>query len=67
MRAIAVGSITSDLRIDVRPALLSTLEGLESEDAIEITRGLAPGDTVLVDGHLTLAHGAPVRVNLVGE
>jgi len=38
--------------------------GLESEDAIEITSGVAPGDIVLVDGHLTLAHGAPVRVTL---
>ena len=25
---------------------------------------IAPGDTVLVDGHLTLAHGAPVKVSL---
>ena len=39
--------------------------GLESEDAIEITSGVAAGDIVLVDGHLTLAHGAPVRVTLV--
>ena len=38
--------------------------GLESDDRIEITSGVAPGDTVLVDGHLTLAHGAPIRVTL---
>jgi RND family efflux transporter MFP subunit len=38
--------------------------GLESEHAVEITSGVAPGDVVLVDGHLTLAHGAPVRVTL---
>jgi RND family efflux transporter MFP subunit len=41
--------------------------GLESETMIEITRGLAPGDTVLVDGHLTLAHAAPVSVTIVEE
>lgn len=39
--------------------------GVESEHAIEITAGVAAGDTVLVDGHLTLAHGAPVRVALI--
>ncbi len=39
--------------------------GLETDDRIEITSGIAPGDTVLVDGHLTLAHGAPVSVSLV--
>lgn len=38
--------------------------GLESESTIEITSGLESGDTVLVGGHLTLAHGAPVRVLL---
>lgn len=41
--------------------------GLESETRVEITRGLSPGDSVLVDGHLTLAHGAPVHVKLVEE
>lgn len=38
--------------------------GLESRDRIEIVSGLAPGDTVLVAGHLTLAHGAPVKVRI---
>ena len=38
--------------------------GMESEKLIEITAGIAPGDTVLVGGHLTLAHGAPVRLRL---
>jgi len=38
--------------------------GLGNEHEVEITSGLAPGDTVLVDGHLTLAHGAPIRVRL---
>jgi RND family efflux transporter MFP subunit len=38
--------------------------GLESDDRIEILSGVAPGDTVLVDGHLTLAHGAPIKVSL---
>lgn len=41
--------------------------GLESETMIEITHGLTPGDTVLVEGHLTLAHAAPVRVRIVEE
>jgi multidrug efflux pump subunit AcrA (membrane-fusion protein) len=41
--------------------------GLESDEAIEITSGLSPGDTVLVGGHLTLAHGAPVTVTIDGE
>src|SRR5262245_21290603 len=38
--------------------------GLENDDRIELRSGVAPGDTVLVDGHLTLAHGAPIRVTL---
>lgn len=38
--------------------------GMETADRIEILDGLAPGDTVLVEGHLTLAHGAPIRVSL---
>jgi RND family efflux transporter MFP subunit len=38
--------------------------GLETDAHVEITSGIASGDTVLVDGHLTLAHGAPVRVAL---
>ena len=38
--------------------------GLETDASIELTSGVAPGDTVLTSGHLTLAHGAPVRVKL---
>lgn len=38
--------------------------GLESRDLVEITSGVAEGDTVLTGGHLTLAHGAPVQVRL---
>lgn len=38
--------------------------GLETDESIEITSGIAPGDTILVEGHLTLAHAAPVRVSL---
>ncbi|GJM45475.1 MAG: secretion protein HlyD [Gemmatimonadota bacterium] len=38
--------------------------GLETRGRVEIVSGLAPGDTVLVDGHLTIAHGAPVQVTL---
>ena len=38
--------------------------GLTSRDRIEIVSGIAAGDTVLVAGHLTLAHGAPVKVRI---
>jgi len=38
--------------------------GLESRDRIEITSGVAEGDTVLTAGHLTIAHGAPVQVRM---
>jgi len=41
--------------------------GLETRDLVEITSGIAPGDTVLTGGHLTIAHGAPVRVTLREE
>ncbi|MCA9726719.1 MAG: efflux RND transporter periplasmic adaptor subunit [Candidatus Eisenbacteria bacterium] len=36
--------------------------GVETDDEVEVLSGVADGDTVLVSGHLTLAHGAPVRV-----
>lgn len=38
--------------------------GLSTRALVEITSGLAPGDTVLTGGHLTIAHGAPVKVTL---
>jgi multidrug efflux pump subunit AcrA (membrane-fusion protein) len=38
--------------------------GLESRDLVEITSGVAEGDTVLTGGHLTMAHGAPVQVRV---
>ena len=38
--------------------------GLETDSRVELLSGVAPGDSVLVEGHLTLAHGAPVRVSL---
>jgi RND family efflux transporter MFP subunit len=41
--------------------------GLETDERIEVLSGVAPGDTVLVDGHLTLAHGAPVKVALLDQ
>ena len=41
--------------------------GEGTDRLVEITRGVSPGDTVLVDGHFTIAHGAPVRVSLVDE
>lgn len=41
--------------------------GLETREAVEIVSGIAPGDTVLVEGHLTLAHGAPIQLKLRPE
>lgn len=38
--------------------------GLESRGLVEITSGIAEGDTVLTSGHLTLAHGAPVQIRV---
>jgi HlyD family secretion protein len=37
--------------------------GARSGDYVEITKGMAPGDTVAVDGHFALAHDAPVEVD----
>lgn len=39
--------------------------GARSGDYVEITEGVAPGDTIAVDGHFALAHDAPVRVGEV--
>jgi HlyD family secretion protein len=39
--------------------------GARSGDYAEITNGVAPGDTVAVDGHFALAHDAPVEVDEV--
>ena len=36
--------------------------GEANDELLEIKNGLAPGDTVIVDGHYTLAHDAPVSV-----
>jgi RND family efflux transporter MFP subunit len=36
--------------------------GEENEEFIEIKSGIAVGDTVIVDGHYTLAHDARVRI-----
>jgi multidrug efflux pump subunit AcrA (membrane-fusion protein) len=36
--------------------------GESNDELLEIRRGLAVGDTVIVDGHYTLAHEAPVSV-----
>jgi HlyD family secretion protein len=38
--------------------------GLETDGRIELLSGVAAGDSVLVEGHLTLAHGTPVRVTV---
>lgn len=37
--------------------------GARSGDYVEITKGVAPGDTIAVDGHFALAHDAPVEVD----
>ncbi len=36
--------------------------GESNDDVIEICSGLTTGDTVIVDGHYTLAHDAPVSI-----
>lgn len=36
--------------------------GLENEDYIEVLDGIKDGETVIVDGHFTLAHDAKVRI-----
>jgi HlyD family secretion protein len=41
--------------------------GARSGDYVEITDGVAPGDTIAVDGHFALAHDAPVAVGEVRE
>ena len=38
--------------------------GAGTEREVEITSGIDSGDTVLTDGHMTLAHGAPIQVSL---
>lgn len=37
-------------------------EGLKNEEMIEVLDGVEPGDEVIVSGHYSLAHDAPVRV-----
>jgi HlyD family secretion protein len=41
--------------------------GARSGDFVAITDGVAPGDTVAVDGHFALAYDAPVDVEAVRE
>jgi len=41
--------------------------GARSGDYVELTDGVAPGDTIAVDGHFALAHDAPVTVEEVRE
>ncbi|MER3525318.1 MAG: hypothetical protein C4326_15060 [Ignavibacteria bacterium] len=36
--------------------------GEENDEVVEIRSGIAAGDTVIVDGHYTLAHDAKIRV-----
>lgn len=39
--------------------------GEENEEFIEIRSGIAAGDTVIVNGHYTLAHDAKVKIDMV--
>jgi multidrug efflux pump subunit AcrA (membrane-fusion protein) len=41
--------------------------GEQNEQSIEIRSGIAAGDTIIVDGHYTLAHDARIRVTNVEE
>jgi membrane fusion protein (multidrug efflux system) len=41
------------------------LAGLRTDSAVQITGGLAPGDTVIVGGAVTIRPGAPVRLTRV--
>ena len=38
--------------------------GAGTEREVEVVSGIDSGDTVLTEGHMTLAHGAPIRVSL---
>jgi membrane fusion protein, multidrug efflux system len=38
--------------------------GERNDAMVEILSGVSPGDTVLVDGHYTLAHDAPIAVRM---
>ncbi len=50
-------------RVDEGRALWTYVTpGARSEDLVEIIDGLSKGDTVAINGHLALAHGAPVEV-----
>ena len=51
--------------IDGRAEWTYVKAGRETDEFVEIVDGLEAGDTVLVDGHLTLAHGTPIKVSLV--
>lgn len=37
--------------------------GVENEKFVEITNGISEGDTVLVNGHYSLAHDAKIKIN----
>jgi len=41
---------------------VSVSTGLRTEDRVEITKGLAPGDTLITSGILQLKPGAPVTI-----
>jgi len=58
-------SVTSDLsclRWKFSCEVVLRGDGEGDEEYVEIRSGLSPGDTVIVDGHYTLAHDAKVSV-----
>jgi multidrug efflux pump subunit AcrA (membrane-fusion protein) len=36
--------------------------GIENENYVEVTEGVNEGEMVIIEGHLTLAHDAPIKV-----
>jgi len=42
-------------------------QGVQNDREVEILSGVAPGDTVIVGGHYSLAHEASVAVRMVSE
>jgi RND family efflux transporter MFP subunit len=51
----------------IQPGMTNGSETEVLADSVTGQIPLAPGDTVLVEGHLTLTHGAPVRVVSASE
>jgi membrane fusion protein (multidrug efflux system) len=45
-----------------KAAAVSVQTGLRTEDRVEITNGIAAGDTLITSGILSLKTGAPVTI-----